>query len=358
MASGEMAGMREIRRIETTDFLALSELYEQVYSVRLDPPYWRWKYLENPAGAVIAYVMTEVGRVVGDTVAIAARAKCGEREYPVGQVCDITVHPDYRTGSTLLKLARLTIREGAASGQLFFYGFSVPVTRRISEKMLKFKSVCKVVRFVIVLNAGAYVRGARLPVAVARVAGALGRLALWLRTRSRYVEWRGKVVEIDRFDDRFDRLWLRRRNDYRIAVVRDATYLNWRYADHPTKTYTKMASVSGDDVEGFVVLGMEVDRVRRGLLMDLVVDPERPDLRDCLLSAAIDRLASQKADVVEMWLPEASDLVDVFRRWGFVRRETRHHLVVRPLQEDGGVSESYFLDPRNWHLTLGDSDYH
>jgi len=78
---------------------------------------------------------------------------------------------------------------------------------------------------------------------------------------------------LTRFDSRFDRFWQRIRDDYPIMLVRDATYLNWRYVDAPGVTYERLAleETTSGEIEGFAVLRTTLrgDRIR-GRICDLV----------------------------------------------------------------------------------------
>ncbi len=38
-----------------------------------------------------------------------------------------------------------------------------------------------------------------------------------------------------------DRLWSRRRGQYAVAAIRDASLLRYRYCSHPTATYTHLS---------------------------------------------------------------------------------------------------------------------
>src|SRR5262249_9810437 len=54
---------------------------------------------------------------------------------------------------------------------------------------------------------------------------------------ARLDSWLYEIEEVDRFDVEVDALWRRCGGRYTSALVRDARYLNWRYADCPDVDY-------------------------------------------------------------------------------------------------------------------------
>ena len=306
------------------------------------------------------WVALDQGEIVGEVGSIPVRFQCGKETFPAAQTCDVTILPDYQKEGAFFRLYGESAKEHIGRGILFVYGFSIPKTLQISTTLLGYHPVCPVRRWVLILNPGPYIAKRFRSPLLGRLAGPLGRRLV--RRRLRRMHRRGGdgiVTEVLRFDERFDRFWEERRNDHEIMVVRDSEYLNWRYADHPMGRYRILASFSGDRVRGFIVLTTAVDEVRRGFIMDLMVDPAEKEVFDPLLAAALDFFQREKIDHVSLWLPERDLFGKEFERWGFVRKDSPHHLIARWTERPApAVDPDYLTTSENWHFTLGDSDYH
>lgn len=349
----------EIRRVQQKDFEGLTMLYEQIYREDIDNSYWDWKYFQNPCGEHIMFAVIDKGKVVGESGAIAARVKCGDESFPASQICDIKVLPGYRNGGAFFQLLKLINEENIRHRNLVSFGFSVPLTQKISTTLMNFRVVSPVWRLVLILNPTPYlVKRIKVPI-LSKVLGLLGRVLINLRLKRHYLPPRDKIIEITRFDKRFDQFWEERQRDYAIMVVRNSDYLNWRYFEHPKRDYKVFTYQSGDKLKGFIVLTTVTEEVRRGIIMDIMVDPSDKKGIDYLLSAAIDHFLKEKSDSVMLWLPKHIPLASEVRKWNFKQRETHFSLIVGICQQDEKRIESgYVMNPDHWYFTIGDSDYY
>ena len=55
----------DYRLVELTDLLRFQDIMQACFAKRPDEAYFRWKYLENPAGPLIAYEARHEGRIAG-----------------------------------------------------------------------------------------------------------------------------------------------------------------------------------------------------------------------------------------------------------------------------------------------------
>jgi hypothetical protein len=348
------------RALEKRDFHSLTDFFKVIFDVERDESYWDWKYFQNPYGEHISYVALDGDKVVGEVGAIPVKVKFGKESFMACHHCDFAVLPDYRKGGTFLKLLKLTIEGGTQRNLLFTYAFSTPVAFKVATKLSKFRPVCSVKRWVLILNPAPYLtKKLRIPL-LAKVVGHLCQRFVNLRLRKHYRPQRDNIIEIHQFDDRFDHFWKERKGDYGIMVVRDSTYLNWRYTSNPVNKYKVFSYIAHGYVKGFIVLTATVDEVYRGIIMDIMVDPTDKIVLDSLLTAAMDYFYREKTDAIMLWLPENNPLVREIEKWGFIRRDTPHNLSVHVLNHpDNWVNyDEYLKDHKNWYFTLGDSDYH
>src|SRR5207248_7183871 len=137
-----------------------------------------------------------------------------------------------------------------------------------------------------------------------------GRLRIWARPlpvllRSR----RHTADEVDRFDHDEDAA-----EGWPNHVVRDAAFLNWRYAESP-RGYRLFRST-----DGYVVLGHKLHRGKPiALVADLVAREPRRLLRTCLAAAR----AGSRALFALPWLDQRAAYLSL----GFVPTHLSLHFV-------------------------------
>jgi hypothetical protein len=197
----------------------------------------------------------------------------------------------------------------------------------------------------------------KLPSPVAWAAGLGVRASLAMREAMRD---RGtiEVKEIARFGEEHDVLWQRAACDIRCAVVRDASYLNWKYVDQPGQRFVRLEMREAGALIGNAVLMLRPpDRdyqYRRAFLVDLVAPMSQSALVKQVVHAAAFAAEQRGADALTCMHINAA-LTDALRACGFILREPERFLVVSP----GDLEEpelSQLLSAEGWYVTQGDSD--
>jgi hypothetical protein len=126
--------------------------------------------------------------------------------------------------------------------------------------------------------------------------------------------------------------------DWPNHLVRDASYLNWRYLESP-RDY--VAVQRGDD---YAVLGHKVHKGRKiALVADLVARRPRTLLRECA-----QRVRPGTRLLFALPAPEQRA---AYAAAGFAPTPMTLHFVGKPLA--GKLNP----DPRAWRFTLGDTDF-
>jgi len=169
---------------------------------------------------------------------------------------------------------------------------------------------------------------------------------------------RSEVREVSRFDERHDRLWASVSESMTCTVVRDASYLNWKYVEQPGQTFVRLEIVEAGEVKAVAVLSFvdadDVYQYRRAFLVDLVA-PLGDDARLAqLLEAATTAAAERGADAL-VCLHIGAPLTRALRRHGFRLREPERYLLVDPGGLEPAASDTV-LAADSWFVTHGDSD--
>jgi hypothetical protein len=170
------------------------------------------------------------------------------------------------------------------------------------------------------------------------------QLAAWLRGV--------RMRRIERFDQRFDELFVRAAPHYGVLVARDARYLNWRYVDCPDVRYFAYALERRGWLAGWIVLRHKGETVQ---WVDALFDPAGGRDLNFLLGSALAAPEHQGRQRVEAWLtPRPVWWATAVAGLGFAARPEPNDLalmVVPFLQETAEAD----LRAR-FYYTLGDSD--
>jgi hypothetical protein len=163
---------------------------------------------------------------------------------------------------------------------------------------------------------------------------------------------------ITHFDEQYDEFWKTIEHEFPCAVVRDASFLNWKFAHQPGQeihTFELRRHGKIVAVASFVMRAPDAAYdYRRALLLDLLAHPLDQPAVFAMLDA-IRRAAYEEQAAVLVFDVTCPKLEQSIRRYGFLQREsTRVFLVATG---DLPPSQQALLqNGENWLLTRADSD--
>ncbi len=168
------------------------------------------------------------------------------------------------------------------------------------------------------------------------------------------------VMPIAHFDEQADRLWELAREQFDVARVRNAAYLNWRYAD-PRSGRSQIFGVFEDDPDSARLAGYSVLRLSDDYasLADLLVEPGRENVAAALVRASVAHARELGCRRVVAWLPTLHPLAATLATEGFVDGGVGALMSFHQLRgSTAPVDLEWFRDPaRRLHVTLGDHDF-
>ena len=354
---------RTIRRTETDDAEAIVELMSRIHGVRHEPEYWSWKYDQNPAGRSVSVVVEEEGTLVGHVGGILTRFAV-HGDLKVGaQELDIFIDPEYRKAGTFFHMLAFRKRIHDDEPIDFSYGFANDVTSKVSERSpaeYRYRKVASLPRSHKLLDPTPYLQQ-RVPVGwLAAPIGAAARWAYRAVDRKRATVPLGmQLARLSRFDQRFDSLWTRIKDDYPIMIWRDAEYLNWRYCDCPTVEHDVfcLEKTDGSEVLGYVVLGVRRKEIARGVILD-VVTPRDDDgaIARVLIDHALRWFRQRRLAVAVCWMYPHCHIYPQLKEFGFhVRPKIGNNLMYRGLTDF--IEEQEAHSEETWFISMGDSDF-
>jgi GNAT superfamily N-acetyltransferase len=347
----------EIRRYAPADIPGVLQLFADVWGDEVGVELrqlWDWKYDANPAspaaGPHVYVVVHQREEIVGAFAAMSSRVQVNGSEYPNIWGMDFATHPRHRgRGVRLLRSSLQAMTEVVQLG--------MPPDGRPHDLDLRVgcQDVARMQRYRLLLDP-------RPALAAKGVPALLHLPAAWACTvwnrlcRSR--AGRGadgiEVRDCTTIDTRFDALWRTVSAGYEAATVRDATFMQWRFRDCPTRNYTILEGLRQGELAGYLVCRDEDSSgFKRGRIVDFLTAHDDPALLRQLVAAAVSRLRERGAATVVCTIaPPADTHLQALQANGFLRAAPACW-VVRGIA--GKVLDKLDAVDR-WFLTAADSD--
>jgi hypothetical protein len=142
------------------------------------------------------------------------------------------------------------------------------------------------------------------------------------------------------------------------AVVRDASYLNWKYVAQPGQDFLRLQLCDGSGLKGVAVWMMrEPDanyRYRRAFLVDVIAPFADPVALQQIITSACAAAADRGADAL-LCHHLNGRLTKALRACGFHLRKPERFFLVSPGELPAALLD-HALAADNWLITHGDSD--
>ena len=347
--------VERVTRENVQDFSAgLSEMDLRVRGRKLGVDFWSWLYFGNPTGAGTAVVALRGQRLVGKFGRVPVRVTVAGERLTAELLEGLTLLPECRTWMHLRDLVEASVLAESHREADFSFAFATPALTKWHAAM-GYPVLGRVRMFAGVLNGTRMLAARGFARPAAMVAGCAARVVFGLQ-RSNPATPGVQLIEVARFGQEHDDLWLALEPRDCVAVVKDAAYLNWRYVNCPAANYHRIAARVGGALAGYVVWrdhGPNDD----GYVLELAAkDDSRPVLR-ALLLAALESMARSGTGLVMASFPASEACAEVSQSAGFGAWATRlknMSLIVKP-RSDGAWPERV---TGAWQYTLGDWIYH
>jgi hypothetical protein len=146
-----------------------------------------------------------------------------------------------------------------------------------------------------------------------------------------------------------------------LTVVKDSTYMNWRYTEKPGEQYRAYVAKDGNQIKGCVVFKAGYDLMYYpgalvGYIMELLSLKEK-GIPEALLRTALNHFVSQNADFSVAVIFKEDFLYNSLIAMGFVPRQSlMTHRMVYTIFDRAKIDEDFIKNQANWHVMLGDFD--
>jgi hypothetical protein len=322
-------------------------------------PRWRWMFLSSAARLGVepmVWIYCNRNGVVAHQGAIPVRLKVNDDERVTGWFVETMTLESVRgkaIGPMLVAKAKQDLPFNLSLGQ-------TPQMRAL-QISLGWQEVCPLSTWTFVLNAFDTLTGKlqnRLVRAVAATLVAGWQQARYVRGRRRGLTWAPVVRLIDRFGSTHDHLWETVKKQFPCAVVRDSSYLNWKYVDQPGQEFIRVEIRRNDEVIAVAVLLLrepdEIYAYRRGFIVDLLLPVQDGDVTWAVLDELRRLFLARGADMIVFHMINTA-LARALASFGFSPRvPSRFFLVAQG--EPNSATADLALRAENWLVTMGDSD--
>ena len=321
--------------------------------------WWRWKYQDNPAGASRIWVADHDGKIVGQYPLIIINMKIGEEIIKGSQNVDLMTHLDYRRQGMFFTLAKKALNEAGKEGINITYGFPNEPAYPGHLKSGWF-DVCSLRVLTKPLNLRNLLKKRIKNNSLLKICTITGSIVVGIFYRTKKtLEIEGlTITKIVSFDNRINDFWNKISRDYKIIVVRDKEYLNWRYINRPDTNYTIFLAEEEEEICGYIVLWYQKEEeLSSGHIIDIIAPLDRPEVINSLLSVAIKYFKEKKVDGIFCQIAADKKTLKIFRKNGFIRKRFRRGSKYIVRINSPKIEGEYLKDKKNWFIQLGDSDY-
>ncbi|MGH7150767.1 MAG: hypothetical protein ACREIU_08720 [Planctomycetota bacterium] len=305
---------------------------------------WRWRYRDAPEGARLRLAVDPAGRILAHQAGVILRVLVGGALQRWVAVDDAFGDPSAAAG-----LGRH--RPFLAALRAFAQDFGGPPPER--HPVLYGLPTRRVLRFSYHLGLPTRHRGrSGDPILDWEIVRESCVLALEPGARGEGEVGSVEVEETASFPEEVGRLCERAAQGVGALAVRDAPFLNWRFAAHPENRYDVGLARrrAGGALLGYAVYRLaEFEGRREGFLCDWLVPAGEDDAAVALRTWGARRARADGA-ALAILVPDTAPEWIAFQRAGFRLRPARDFLAVRSTQRPFDANWLY----RNWYYTLAD----
>lgn len=346
-----------------SDENAICTLFEKVFGKPMGATesirHWRWEFSENPLNEIFIKLAWDGKKLVGQYAANPIRIYAEGRDIIAALSHDTMTDPQYSGLGIFRNTAKALYNDQKKAGHYFIYGFPNGNSIHGFRKNLNWQQI---------MTVPVHIRPVQVTIHLLK--GLFTKKRLFSKNQEENIFFDSSTLLSDKsgvyelrveseFGDWADELWQRCRGQHRLWIVRDKTYLNWRYVTRPESKYEIVSAWQGRKPVGYVITTCTDKNFGKILfIMDFMVDLNFRDVPGILIRCVINRAKERGVACASVLLPPGSRYRQLFRR----------HLFL-PLPESFFPHPLYFgarcfdltlrdlvYEPKAWSISWGDDD--
>lgn len=298
------------------------------------PNRFEWLY---ESGRAKALLLGEP-QVVGSAGLLQRRFAIEGEVLDGGAAIDLNVDESQRSVGPALTLARAVIQAADQNGFVCLYGLPIPRATAVLKRS-GYRQIGAVSNWTKLLRSEFKLRDVLRSGLAAKLVAPLVDTALRWKTRGQRLPADVVVESPKAFDERFDRLWKRAAQRFRVIGERSADYLTWRFSKCPDIKYETFTLTRRGELLGYVVWYRDNDSI---CIADMLADEDST----ALLLSEFTRLARKRqATAIRLACFAPPEFYQQLQAAGFSRRQDSCAVLVRMSASIDG-----------WFLTMADHD--
>lgn len=309
----------------------------------------RWKYLQNPAGEAVVGIALDGNKIISLAAGVPKRVQVNCKRRLAFELGDFITDSAYRKRGLFSRLIELICDEAYRRGTTFAYVRPNENSFPILQSRLSFRESAQIAERRYFLPSQALERRIGIP---GRLTTALGVDSMFRRFVLPSSTPRVRVVPAARFGSEVDELARTVEDGSQFCLVRDASYLNWRYAAGPTR-YRIWLAYRDNKLAGYIV-GLTSDTDSQGVLVELFCGNDDEEVAAALVRSSMQNLLDGGVRSISTWILPTQDQSAPARTLAraFPRKVNPSlHFMVRALQPSSDT-----LPTGGWRIAMGDFD--
>ncbi|KIL43006.1 GNAT family N-acetyltransferase [Jeotgalibacillus campisalis] len=342
-----------LRNYKENDEVKINELFYEVFKSKRSLAEWQWKFSHPLNRKPLITVYEEDGEIVGHAAILVVEGKVGDRSVLFGERVDVMVHPSHQGKGIYKKIIHHLMQQCEAQGIDLVYGYPAPKAKDLFIRYMDGKEITYVPRLLKVLSPG--------KAAMSRFAF-LGKASFIFKSMDKALKNKRKlpdaltVTKLDQADKRIDHIWEEGSKDHDILLTRNASFINWRYFSHPSRTYEVYIVENQSDAIGYIVLKKEIieknnEKLELIHVIDLFFPDKGQNRKD--MSSALQHI-TKGADLISVWSLPNTAQDKLFKKLTFIRVSRPMPLVAKSMNNK--LDPSLIYNSSNWYVTQGDVD--
>lgn len=315
----------EIRDYRTGDEKHILSLFEIVFGKPMKPEYWKWRFNDNPAGKHMIKLMWEGEQLIGHYAVSPVFLKIGMSKMLSTLSMTTMTHPSFGGLGIFGQLANALYDDLENKMNVkAIWGYPNNNSHYGFIKNLKWLDLGQQLHLIIKAE---------------KIKPALD-------------------PDINMFED-FSSIHgeaiSKATDQFQVAVVRDESYLNWRYRDNPTSTYDKFEYKQNNEVLGFMVVKKYPSSINKEIYDLYITEIGFPKENGLLLSTFLKHIVAyygQPEAIINTWISLFDNRFSLFEKAGFEPGGKSTFVGVRTNPEFRDILSDF----RNWYFSYGDSD--
>jgi predicted acetyltransferase len=313
----------------------------------------KWQFLENPPASCFVDIAYDESK--SRTTAIYAISsvyfKVGDKKVLGAQSLDTMTDINYRGQGFFTRLANNVYTTAAESNVSLVYGFPNGNSIYGFKKKLAWEVLDPLPFLIRPLKTNYFTSRIKWLKFIPNINIPIKNF----RGSKRY-----NINKKNSFPEDVNTIWDKFSQSFKVGVIRDKNYLEWRYISKPDEYYS-IAHITNlnDEYLGYIIYTVkEKHNGKIAYIMELIYDPAIPDLGDMLLKYAMNDIKSQNADCILSWCMDHSPNSKAYKKNFFLKMPVK----LRPIELHFGArsfdskTSSLVNDRSNWYLSYSDSD--